>query len=587
MRIQKRNSFGLLEKLVILSLSILILMSLSIELNAGPKKPAVNIMDYAGKVVKGDYTEAIRTAIAQAVKTRAHKIYFPPGTYTISDTINMNSADPIGKGVTIVQSNPKKDIFYADKVWQRTIKGFSFIGGRDQIAIGNKNVDQGFLVISDCKFKNASGAAIRFLKKAELETASTYCLVEKCHFSNCIQSLISVSDQTTFRDSWISTSRKNTNNLAVIENYGNLKCENILGVPRVSSTDQRWIDNYGSLICNYFRFGGEGAGFTPIVNYTGASKALFGSYVILENSFVAALGNNKRACAVYCEKIPNMIVVKNCNLAGVPAVKVSAALNLKSYFNDIQPGMLRYSIAENIGEFAGSLPKEMLAAAVKRTIKGRDYGKKQLSYEKTIQLLKKLQTTTAKYPAGTVPLMMSYQMSKGEKGHKQQLKGYIEINPQAYKWSLDDYLDGVTELNSDYLAFAQFKDDVIIINRIEKGRYPHIRIKNIKVNLDKTPYLTWKFKDVGENGGHVAVKVIDKASGKQAKLMEDYYSNQAGYFAYDLREFFKKKKMMTLDIKLYLCGSRIVAGSGKNNSIRLNKGDWMLLDFMRLEPDSK
>ena len=67
-------------------------------------------------------------------------------------------------------------------------------------------------------------------------------------------------------------------------------------------------------------------------------------------------------------------------------------------------------------------------------------------------------------------------------------------------------------------------------------------------------------------------------------LMEDYYSDQTGYFAYDLRKFFKDRRTMTVDIKLYLCGGRIVASSGENMGVGLKKGDWMLLDFMRLEP---
>ena len=557
-------------------------------LSAEPKKPPVNVMNYANTVVKGDYTKAIRMAVDEAAKTRAYAIYFPPGHYSISDVIDMNSATPISGGeVTIQQRDPEKDIFYADSVWQRTIKGFCFIGGRDQIAIGNKNVDQGFLIITDCKFKDASGVAIRFIRKAKSETASTYCLVEKCHFSRCTQALISVSDLSTLRDCWITTTSKKRSNLAVIENYGVLKCENILGVPHVNSTDQRWIDNYGSLICRNFRFGGEGGGFTPVVNYKKLYKSAYGSFVILENSYISALGNNKRSCAVYCEEIPNMIVVNNCNLCGVPAVKVRKSLDLKTCFNGVRPGMVRYSISGNIGEFSGTLPKEMIAAAANRGIVPHDYGDKQLSEEKTKQWMEKIKKEAVKFKSETDPFTMNYKIPKEKKGHTQQFTDYIDINPKNQEWTLDDYLDATTELNSDYLAIETVGDDLIILNRIDDGKYPHIRIKNVKIDLIKTPYLTWKFKNVGTKGGHIAIKVIDKATEEQILLMENYCGDQADYLAYDLRSFFKNKKKITVDIKIYLCAPRIVNSSGDNMCVKLQKGDWMLLDFIRLEPEGK
>ena len=578
--ILRSTACGILFSLIFLGVSVI----------AEPKQQAVNILDYAGNVVNGDYTDAIRMAVAEARRIRADAIYFPPGRYVISDVINLNSTIPVGERVTIQQLNPDKDIFYADNAWNMAIKGFSFIGGRDQIAIGNKNTDQGFLIISECRFKDANGAAIRFIRNAPAETASTYCLVEKCHFSDCIQVLISVSDQTTFRDAWISTSGINMRNLAVIENYGILKCENILGVPRVSSTDQRWIDNYGSLICDYFRFGGEGAGFTPVVNYSKRVEQSFARYVVILNSYIAALGNNKRACAVYCEEIPNMIVISNCNLDGIPAVKVKETLDLKTYFAGVRDGMLRYSIDGNIGEFSGVFPEEMFIAATHRKINKFEYGDRQLSSEATQARLKKICNNAAVLPAQTEPCVMKYGLSKGTTGHQQVIdkNGYTDITPDSHVWRLDDNLDGVTEKCSDYLALTKINDDVAILNRIENGTsYPHFRIEHVKVDLNKTPFLTWRLKDNGVKGGHISVKVIDNATGEQVKLMENYSNSQFDYYAYDLRILFPKKTVVDIDIKFYLCKSREVKAYGKDMNINLAKGDWFLLDFIRLEEDGQ
>jgi hypothetical protein len=242
--------------------------------------------------------------------------------------------------------------------------------------------------------------------------------------------------------------------------------------------------------------------------------------------------------------------------------------------------MLRYSVEENSGEFAGVSPDEMLRA-MKRRGKSKGYGSKQLDAEKTKKRLLELGKVAEKLPATSGTLVCC--LKPHGVSLKSRSEGALAITPEANEWSLDDTLDGTSEKNSDYLAFKQFGDDVVILNRIDGGKYPHIRIKNVRVDLEKTPFLAWKFKNNGVKGGHVAVKAIDSATGAQVKLMENYGKDQYGYYKFDLRKFFKNKKKINLDIKLYLCGSRIYGSSGKNMSENLKKGDWFLLDFIRLE----
>jgi len=545
----------------------------------------INVMDFIAKSEdKSDNTEAIRAAFEEAAKTRKFAVLFPPGNYHISDTINIAAAGEIvGHGYpTIQQSDSQKDIFYDDKTWRKTIRGLQFRGGRDQIALGNRNVDQGFLLISDCRFFDSGGAAIRFLGgpgyPAKM-TASTYCIVEKCAFTNNAQVLISVSDDAHFSDAWIST-KPHRSNKAVIENYGNLTIENVLGVPRVRGTDQRWIDNYGGLSIKKFRFGGEGAGFTPVVNFAKYRPSEYGGGIIIEDSSVFALGNNKRACAVYLEEIPNKLVIKNCTLGGVPAVIVDKKIDLATYFDGARPGMFHFDISGNIGEFAGKLPEEMLKAMAQRKITRYDYGKRQLTEEETKQALEKA-IKRAKEIASAPPGEMA--------GHKQQTDPakYIDINPSTNKWNVGDYLDAVTEKCSDYLAVAQAEDDVIILERIDKGSYPHIRIRNVQVDLDRTPYLCWRIKDNSQDvkGGHFAVKVIDNATGEMGTLIENYNPDQYQYYAYDLRKIFGKESgKMSVDIKFYLCGSRNYGAMAKD-VIYLKKGDYFIIDFIRLEAE--
>ena len=80
------------------------------------------------------------------------------------------------------------------------------------------------------------------------------------------------------------------------------------------------------------------------------------------------------------------------------------------------------------------------------------------------------------------------------------------------------------------------------------------------------------------------MKVVDKATGKQVTLKEDYGMSQFLYHAYDLRKVFGKKSgKITIDIKFYLCASRIIKPMPPY--LYLQPGDFYLIDFIRLEAE--
>ncbi len=192
-----------------------------------------------------------------------------------------------------MQTDFNKDIFYAPDAWRLTIRGVRFKGRRDQISLGNMNLEAQFLLITACRFNYSKGVAIRFHK----ETHSTSALVEKCAFRECMQAMVAVSDQVMVRDCWITSSREIPNQ-TVIENHAIMSCENIICVTLVNGQGQRWIDNHSLLVCRFCSFGGEGGGFTPVVN--------FGSLVVLNTcQTVCGLGNAQRSCTVYSERIPS------------------------------------------------------------------------------------------------------------------------------------------------------------------------------------------------------------------------------------------------------------------------------------------
>ena len=161
---------------------------------------------------------------------------------------------------------------------------------------------------------------------------------------------------------------------AVIENHGGrMVLEKILGGPLVNGTDQRWVDVYfGNLTCRNFRFGGEGGGFTPVVNFVKyirepASFGL-GPSIVLEGCEVYASGNPKRRCAVSCEEIPNGITIRECSLS-VPAIRLSDKIDLQTYFLGARAGMLNFHLGQNRSDQPYKLPTLLQQPIVERQTK--------------------------------------------------------------------------------------------------------------------------------------------------------------------------------------------------------------------------
>lgn len=263
----------------------------------------------------------------------AAAVFFPSGRYNISDTIAIK-ADVVGEGQPILyQTNSQKDIFYSSGVWRISIFNMGFAGGRNHIVLGTNNIDSSRILIQQCQFNRAADCAVRILEGSN----STQVEIDDCTFIHCNQAFVNWCDRARLANSWISSLDTMTNQ-AVIENHGDLLLENICGVPwPVEANNQRWIDNYGGVTCRKFRFGGEGAGFTAVVNWSKYQwqYPVIPNYVILDDCDIYAVNPLSRRCAIYCEEIPNQIVVTNCRgLIDIVAVKVRPTIDLNTYFDD-------------------------------------------------------------------------------------------------------------------------------------------------------------------------------------------------------------------------------------------------------------
>jgi hypothetical protein len=545
----------------------------------------VNVRDFGAKGDgKTDDTAAIRAAFGavrfQSVpagyvnNATGDTVLFPPGIYRVTDSIQVGGSSLIlGRGKPfIVMDDPTKNILTTTDAWRMDIRGLQFKGGRTQIDLRNPNLDTGMIVIEDCRFHEANGPAI------DDHMVSTIVHIRNCHFLINEQVLHARTDMVALRDCWITT-RPGVEDKAVVENYTHLLLENICGVP-LGGRNLRWIDNHGgALTARRVRFGGEGGGgFTAVYNFSKPNKELAGTRILLDNCELWNQGNLAAPCAVYCLEVPNKIEIRSSNLAGIRPILVRRDLDLKTYFTGVDPNLLSFVSRDNLGAFRDEIP-----ALLKRPVCPPEVKPGALSKKETA---KRLKAAVARVAA----LKVEAQGPQTFGGHVQKTDpaDFIELSPAKYRWDLEDFMDGVKTRNSHYLALAPAGDDVVIMKRVA-GEYPHVLIRDVQADLDKTPWLTWKQKDVGTPEGFAlnpagyAVRVIHKESGVGILLREQHWPPFFDYCAFNLKEKFGLTGgVHTFDIRFYYLGLNFVA-SDKCETARA--GDFIAVDFLRLEAE--
>ena len=102
---------------------------------------------------------------------------------------------------------------------------------------------------------------------------------------------------------WITTD-PTTVNSGVIVNRGFFHLKSLIGVPKKTNEDMRWVDNYRRVLLDRCRFGGEGGGLPMVVNFTAEG------YVLIQNSWLFCKGNPDRITIVDCEEMPELIALR-------------------------------------------------------------------------------------------------------------------------------------------------------------------------------------------------------------------------------------------------------------------------------------
>lgn len=514
-----------------------------------------------------DDTAAIQAALNAAGKQRLSgqadglyfnaqpAVFFPNGNYVISDVLKPASELILGEGgAYIVQKDKSKDIMFFNYLWEGSVEGVNFVGGRNQVSIGNGNIDMGHVTISKCKFVRAGGVAA----ETRLGSNSTFFIIRDCVFQYCEQAVISNCDKTTIADCWIETSPKMANKAVIVNAHGIMSVDRMLGVPLVESAGQRWIDNVkGTVFCNECRFGGEGGGFTPVWNFSKFNPIPgTGASVILRNCEVNAQGNYRAMAAVYCIEVPNIISVENCTLCGVPAIMLADSLDMSHYFDTANPGALSYRVDNCTGPDSKKLPP----ALVKPKMLGKVFVPGQIPMGEAKKLLKNI---LKNLPPSIVP----------EDGKA----CYV---PDKKLWTVDALMDATSEKNSERIVMGHKDGRTVLMQRCNGQGWPHVEIRGMEVDLDKFPVLEIRYSNPEDTPLDTSVKLVDEDGGELYQL-----SGQNG--GNDLRFDLRKQKLAgkkRLALRIYYLGLRYIAPKSNSEPYTMEHaapGNYIILDKVR------
>lgn len=555
---------------------VLMLLTAQFLCGAAERAGVINVGDYGAK---GDGVTDDTSAIRAAMKAASVSIstpspvgtyyqagpalVFPAGLYRVTDEIPLSALSVRGEGqAAIQQMNKEKDLFVSQYAWQLTIRNLTFLGGRTAINLYNPNIDTGQIIIDHCRFYGTSDFAVK------TDVVSTSVKINDCEFILCKQSWYnSRCDQAVMRDCWITSAPK-MEDQAVIENRGGrLTVENLIGVPLVGGPRLRWIDNYGcELTCKQCRFGGEGGGFTPVYNY---AKYSSGAHLVFEDCLVCANASYKANCVVYCLEVPAVIRIRDCEMLGSTGAIVDKKIDLKTYFTNINPKLLSYTMEGCTGEFIGRLPEGLRKPIVRQV-------------PSTKRILTAKETTEA---------LARARQQWGAKGNESlrggSANGHVQRSEpgmfaELTNWSLDGYMDATSPKLGDWLALGKAGNDTIILYRQEvKGGWPHV-INRATVDLNQYPWLTWRQREAAAPGSF-AVKVIDMDTGDMRTLYAETFDRQYDYHAENLKALFGGG-VKNLEIRWYPLGWGMKSPK-ETDYFWAQPGQYVVMDFLRFEAE--
>jgi len=313
-----------------------------------------------------DDTLPLRVAIAsiRAITTQtgvyvgsSPKLVLPSGIYRITDYITqdvpqaMNYQHIVGDKA-IIRASAGVTVF-GGVGYNNIIEGISFIDGECAISIRTNNVET-VIIIRNCEFHDQTDSCIR----TDGYSMSTLLNVYNSKFERVAEKVghngyvgkFPTGDKINFFNCWITNGSDccfyNAGNSV---NGGNLSLSNCIGCPIENMNTigtGRWIDNYGSVVVDNFRFGGEGGGSCLVYNYADivTTYPINPTSVIIKNCDTYTLDY-----AIKFYAMPNIVVFTNNR----------GLIDTKGFYFDPSIPQSKYADFQAYGIFEQS-PQELL-----------------------------------------------------------------------------------------------------------------------------------------------------------------------------------------------------------------------------------
>jgi len=319
-----------------------------------------------------------------------------------------------------------------------------------------------------------------------------------------------------------------------------------MATPWCDAPDQRFIDNRCSqLKLSNWRFGGEFGGFLPIRNFRKYDRRVpWQTSIVVDNCFLANQCNTRRQCVIYCDEVPNRIAVTNSVVVGIPVIMVDPRIDLKNYFKGLPAGMLDFSVEHCTGQLS-DMPE-----GLKHPVVVKLAGDDGLSDAEVARRMDAAAAIARKTPTGKGPAAVA-------NGHREQTDPakHKDIPGNKGQWTVDGFADGETMPNTKYYAVSPRKEGVIIMHRHKEYGNAWAVLKDVEIDLDRFPWLTYRLKLLDHGYSPCTLRVIDRESGNGLLCNPPAFGgrNAPAYYAYDLRVSFGRG-VRTFDIRVYVGG---------------------------------
>lgn len=299
-----------------------------------------------------DDSASIQKVFDSSQKEEMTEIIFPGAVYKISRTIILPARAIIrGSGRAVfLSADQSPHGFSAPAVRELAVLNCAFESGGRQMTLTPGKASPSRILFDNCSFSNSCTEAIVCISGAQTfpERTASQLRITNTLFYNNRTSL--VSNVTALIDScWLAgygfsfksgvdLKSKRTwegadyrkglpaddpvRDIPDVRNDGIMRAENILGVPMGKGYGRnfRWFDNTGTLLCDYFRFGGEQGGRHAVDIVPGADKTR--NSVVILNSWLHHMTGEyhfpnqpeamiPQSHLVYCATIPDLLVLLN------------------------------------------------------------------------------------------------------------------------------------------------------------------------------------------------------------------------------------------------------------------------------------